>query len=154
MPGPTPRNTTVASVAMATAELDLVEAIDGLEVVQPQDAQGDVDEHGAERRLGQVGQDAFGRHDEHARRSRRPPGPAPASARPADATTALRGGLALTAKPPMKPASTLPAPTPMKSRSTLVSKPPSSANERVVAEVCVTTMSATAKALGSSRQTR
>ena len=54
----------------------------------------------------------------------------------------------------MKAAATLPAPTPMKSRSTSVSKPPSSANERVVAEVWVITMRATARALGSSRQTR
>ncbi len=73
---------------------------------------------------------------------------------PDEVTTALRGGLALTAKPPMNAASTLPAPTPMKSRSTSVSKPPISANERVVAEVWVITMSATAKALGSRRQTR
>ena len=54
----------------------------------------------------------------------------------------------------MNAAATLPAPTPMKSRSTSVSKPPSSANERVVAEVWVITIRATARALGSRRQTR
>ena len=55
-------------------ELDPVEAIDGFEVVQPQDTQGHVDEHGAEGRFGQIGQHAFGRHDEHHdERARRQP---------------------------------------------------------------------------------
>ena len=43
-----------------------------------------------------------------------PPGEPP----PAETTTAVRGGLALTAKPPISPARTQPAPMPPKSRAT------------------------------------
>ncbi len=59
---------------------------------------------------------------------------------PADATTALHGGLALTAK---EPARMLPAPTPRKSRPTSTSPPSCSAKARVVAADWMITTTAT-----------
>ena len=153
-PGPTPKHDDGAQRGERYPELGLVEPVDGAQLADAEDAQRHVDEHRAQRGQRQVGERPGGGHDERDDERRGDQAGHLRARRPTKSTTALRGGLAFTAKPPTKAASTLPAPTPMKSRSTSVSKPPSSANERVVAEVWVITMSATARALGSRRQTR
>ena len=69
---------------------------------------------------------------------------------PAEATMAVRGGLAFTGKEPQRPARMLPAPTPRKSRPTSTAYPPWSAKARVVAADWLRTTSATTAAIGAT----
>ena len=69
---------------------------------------------------------------------------------PVSETTPVRGGLALTGKPPIRPDRMLPAPTPTKSRSTSGGSSGSDGNDRVVAAVCTMTMTATISVSGTS----
>ena len=69
---------------------------------------------------------------------------------PVSDTMAVRGGLALTGNPPIRPDRMLPTPTPMKSRSTSGGWSGSDTNDRVVAAVCTMTMMAMMRVSGTS----
>ncbi len=65
--------------------------------------------------------------------------PASCERPPVSATTAVRGGLALTGNAPISPDRRLPAPAPMKSRSTSGGSSGLEGKDRVVAAVCTMT---------------